>query len=497
MKPERLADPDDGRWPNEPPGLEAHDRCLAYTGLICDVADREVLPLPRTPEPLADDGRTEVVENFLDAEGQGRLHHRKWYCIIYTDFHSPRYPMRLALSAMTLSGWSLACQRRGHVIVSAGVLFLLAPCVSAQSMRATMKVGPLAAGEHQADVPGDTVGGAIPLSVVVEPGDELLGIMLWLSRSYPQPPDSRYKTAVWAHFGAYQNHPALNRLKRLSMYPDFTEAGLQLQGFPDARAVLPDSMSWYHIYTRDTTAAILADAVEFAAATGFWAFHEQHLPDYAEWAVQFEQGLAERGALFSLDSFFRYGANRPRPRVTVLIEPLNGWGAHAIDFQQLRGEPNGDRVTFMIGPQDETFPDSPLQFQATPWTVGTVWHEGSHVYLSSLIARSLAQIAEVERPFESDALARQNVTTWRYAFEENLVRAITAVLVQQVYGDDAYQSEVRSQIQSGFEYTGDLAGLISSEYVAHPERYSDFDAFFPRILTWMAARPTVSLAEAP
>lgn len=330
------------------------------------------------------------------------------------------------------------------------------------------------------------------LSAAVDPGAELVGIMLWVSGSYPQPVDSAYKTDVWAHFGPFRDSPTLARLKRLDTYPDLTEVGLQIQGFPSARAVLPDSMSWYGAYTRDTTAALLADALAFAAATDFWTFYEAHRADYAAWGAQFEQGLSERGALSTLDAFFRTGTSRPR--VTVLLEPLNGWGAHAVDFLRLRGEPNGDRVTFQIGPSSsgETLPESPVRFSVSDQTVATVWHEGSHIYLRALLDRSQAEIAQTERLFDAPALARQNVTTWSYAFEENLVRAVTAVLVRQAGGEDAYQREVRTQTGRGLVYTGSLAELIADEYVPHPERYPDFDAFFPRILARLAAEPDAS-----
>lgn len=339
----------------------------------------------------------------------------------------------------------------------------------------------------------------IPLTAAVDPGAELIGIMLWVSGQYPQPIDSGYKSAVWAHFGPFRAHPALARLKRLTVYPDLTEAGLMLSGFPDAQPMLPDSSSWYRLYTRDTTAAVLEDAVTFAHASGFWEFYEGHRTDYAGWAGGLTRDLAERGALRTIDGFFRYGASRPRPRVTVLMEPLNGWGAHAVDFERLRGEPNGDRVTFQLGPSSagETLPDSPVVFRGTNGTVETVWHEAAHIYLRPLLGRSRGRIAETERLFDGPALASQNVRTWGYAFEENLVRAVVAALVRQTRGDEAYRREVRSQVQRGFVYTYELAELISSTYLAGAERYPDFDAFFPEALSLLASKEGLSSACAP
>ncbi len=408
------------------------------------------------------------------------------------SFRHRSFP-KLAVPTFRASPEASAKSRRPVLsLVALTVLVVaVAPLAAAQRTSATSTVGRVSAGR--------TSGGPVALAAVVDPGAELLGIMLWVSGGYPQPVDSEYKSAVWAHFGPYREHPALARLKRLSTYPDFTEVGLQLQGFPDARAVLPDSMSWYRTYSRDMTAAVLADGIAFADATGFWAFYERHRADYEAWSAGFEQGLAERAVVPALDGFFRYGASRPRPRVTVLMEPLNGWGAHAVDFQRLRGEPNGDRVTFTIGPSSsgETLPDSPVRFQGTPQTVATVWHEGSHVYLRPLLDRSQGEIAKTERLFDAAALARQNVTTWSYAFEENLVRAVTAVLMRQVYGEEAYARELRTQAQRGFGYVADLADLISSEYVARPERYADFDAFFPEVLARLASEPSTPVPSAP
>ncbi|MEM1271636.1 MAG: hypothetical protein AAGI08_16435, partial [Bacteroidota bacterium] len=74
----------------------------------------------------------------------------------------------------------------------------------------------------------------IPVEARVHPGAELVSIGLWLSSSYATPMDSQYKSDVWAHFGPHADHPGLDSLRTARMYPDFTEVGLLLDGFPDA-----------------------------------------------------------------------------------------------------------------------------------------------------------------------------------------------------------------------------------------------------------------------
>jgi len=330
----------------------------------------------------------------------------------------------------------------------------------------------------------------ISIKTVVDPGLELITIMMWLSGKYPMPMDSQYKSDVWRHFSKYKQHPALDRMKKAEMYPNFTEMGLLFSGFPDIKLEVPEKNSWYEKKDgKEHIVGILNDARVFARVTNFWTFYQKHSADYARMSGDFAAELNKKEVLPAIDSFFRNAPGGERPEVTIYLEPLNNWGAHAIDFMRLRNEPNGDRVTFQIGPaeQDLQLPDAPVIFQANSLTIQNVWHEASHVYLRKALAENKTRIAALERLFNASALASQNIKTWDYAIEENLVRAIVAVVTKQKFGEDAYKREIAGQTQRGFIYTADIAKLIVEKTSAGNS--TAFTDLMPEILTMLETKP--------
>lgn len=334
----------------------------------------------------------------------------------------------------------------------------------------------------------------ISIKPQINAGTELITIMLWLSGKYPMPMDSKYKSEVWTRFSKYKQHSALERMKRSELYPDFTEIGLLLSDFPNIKIETPETNSWYEKGGRENIVGILNDAKVFAKETKFWNFYQKHQAQYARLTDDFANELKEKNVLPTIDSFFRYGASRPRPQVTIYLESLNNWGAHAIDFQRLRGEPNGERVIFQIGPveQDSQLPDSPLAFKTNRQTIQNVWHEASHIYLKKALADDKERISKLDRLFNAPSLASQNIKTWDYAFEENLVRAIVAAVTKQKLGDDAYKREIATQTQRGFIYTNEMAEMILSKYVSDTNRYATFDDFIPEIIAVMETKQSPS-----
>ena len=85
-------------------------------------------------------------------------------------------------------------------------------------------------------------------------------------------------------------------------------------------------------------------------------------------------------------------------------------------------------------------------------------------------------------------MASQNIKTWDYAFEENLVRAVVASITKQNLGDDAYKREIATQTQRGFIYTNDMAEIILSKYVSDSNRYPTFDNFMSEIIAMMETK---------
>lgn len=338
-------------------------------------------------------------------------------------------------------------------------------------------------------VPSAAVAQETTLKTKIDPGAELITIMMWVAGRYPMPMDSKYKSDVWARFGKYKDHPTLKRMKDTQMYPDFTEMGLLMSGFPDVKIDMPETNKWYEKKEgKDHIVGIMNDAREFARVTGYWKFYQKNLAEFARMEKEFADDLKAKDALAPVESFFRI-ADKPgrRPQVTIYMEPLNNWGAHAINYERLRGEPNGDRVEFQIGPveQDTQLPDSPIKFSATRQTVQNVWHESSHVFLKKALDDNKDRIEKLVRLFNAPALESQNIKTWDYALEENIVRAIVAVITKQKFGDEAGNREIAGQTQRGFIYAKEIAELIEGKYVTGTQ---NFDDFMPTILTMLETK---------
>jgi hypothetical protein len=126
-----------------------------------------------------------------------------------------------------------------------------------------------------------------------------------------------------------------------------------------------------------------------------------------------------------------------------------------------------------------------------------VWHEAGHAFTSPIVRARATRIAELHRLFDStnSALVRQHISTWQYAFEENVVRAVVATLIGARRGREAMQAEVREQAENGFVWVPRIAALMQQENVPNRTRYPSLESFADRILDMLTAR--ASVADAP
>lgn len=331
------------------------------------------------------------------------------------------------------------------------------------------------------------------LIVEVNAGMELLQVMGWLAQRYPTPPDSRYKTDAWARFGRFRDDAALAPLRTGPLYSDFTELGLWMTRCPRPVVCLPDSSSYYPLMGRARVAAIFQGAARFAATSQFDAFRRRHRADHAAWIARVRADMQQRGVLTTVERFYRgpVTTGRPGAAVHVYLEPFNGWGAHMIDLPTVTGRAPDGVVRFQFGPEMEhSLPSSPSNFAMSEQLTQLVWHEAGHAFVKPLLTDHATEIDALARLFDADngALQRQHVTTWRYAFEENLVRSVVAVLIGAARGPAAMDAETTRQASAGFVWVPLLADVIRQGYVPNRSAFPTFDAFSGRLLQALAAR---------
>ena len=166
-----------------------------------------------------------------------------------------------------------------------------------------------------------------------------------------------------------------------------------------------------------------------------------------------------------------------------------------LDLTLTAGSPADGIVRFQFGPSmGHSLPSTALQLALNDDGVHTVWHEAGHAFMRPTIARNATRIDALNRRFDGEnaALKRQNIATWEYAFEENVVRAVVAVLIGDASGADAMHAECRLQAADGFAWVPTISELLARELVAHRDMYPTLDAFTDRLLALLATRKSVS-----
>lgn len=323
------------------------------------------------------------------------------------------------------------------------------------------------------------------IEVTVHPGIELFTVVQLLAGQYRQPNSSTYAKAAETYFKPYASHPAVEQVKKMGkVYPDLAELGYCFDQFPAIRIHYPDSLHWYKLYGKDTVQTYMRLCKQFFEDTHFWDFYQQHQAEYANWASPVQTGLIKQGLVTKLDSFYRFAGHASW---TICLDPLNSWGAHAIMTKTLNPR-YADRVVYNVGffNQESKETDSPA-FKVGSESVMMVWHEGSHIYTSTLQKRYAKDIDKLAYLFNKDdeGMKRNNIHTWAHCFDENLVRGIVIALFRQYQSPKETRKQIARETIGDFQYAEDIANAISRNFTGH-STYRDFSEFFPKILTYLA-----------
>ncbi|TAE32955.1 MAG: DUF4932 domain-containing protein [Cytophagales bacterium] len=333
------------------------------------------------------------------------------------------------------------------------------------------------------------------LEVTVHPGIELFTIVQILAGQYRMPNKSTYAKAVETYFTPYANHPAVKHVKNMGrVYTDLAELGYCFDNFPDVRIHIPaDSLNWYKYYGKDTVQTYMQLCKQFYDDTKFWNFYQQHQADYASWAKPVRENIAKQGLVAKLDSLYR---ERGNAAWSIYLDPLNGWGAHAIMTKTLNPR-YANRVAYNVGffNQDSKDTDTPV-FDLGTESVMMVWHEGSHIYTNGWQRQHASEIEKLAYLLnKTDAGMKQNnIKTWSHCFDENLVRGVVIALFRQHRTPKEARKQAAKEIVGDFLYAEDIADVIGQQYLNN-STYADFGQFMPKILAYLAQKypqPTVS-----
>ncbi|MBO0930040.1 DUF4932 domain-containing protein [Fibrella aquatilis] len=326
------------------------------------------------------------------------------------------------------------------------------------------------------------------LTATVHPGIELFTVVQLLAGKYPMPNKSAYAKEVETYFTPYANHPAVQQARQLKkVYSDLPELGYCFDNFPDIRIHYPEQANWYAMNGKDTIQAYMRLCKQFYEDTHFWNFFQKHRADYAAWAKPVEENFARQGLVVKLDSFYR--TQTKAANWTICLDPLNSWGAHAIMPKTLNPR-YADYVVYNVGFFNRESTDAGVPvFDIGAESVNVVWHEGNHIYTNALQKKYAADIEQLSYLFNKgdQGMNRNNISTWKHCFDENLVRGIVIALFRQHRSPKETRKQAAQEIVSDFQYAGDIADVISAKYTGQTT-YRNFEQFFPEILTYLAQK---------
>lgn len=329
------------------------------------------------------------------------------------------------------------------------------------------------------------------LKITVHPGVELLSIVQKLAGRLPDTTPTSYEREMLACFTPYRQHPAVQQLQQFNgqVYPDLTELGFCFGDSPDVPlGSLPDSSHWYRSYGKAVVQDYLRKCQDFATASNFRQFYQAHAAAYAAWGAPIRAGIARDSLLGKLHGFYR---TAEAPHFYICLDPLNGWGAHAIPHPEemnptYRGIKAYTIGCFAVAPDSSRTP----VFKYGDYTTNLVWHEGGHIYVQELFGRYAPQIAALSYLYngQDSGMKSQNINSWQYCLNENVVRGVVLTLFKQYKSDRAWRRQGAQEVLADFIYASDISDILLRDYVGHSKKYPDFAAFFPVLLRRLQQR---------
>jgi len=321
------------------------------------------------------------------------------------------------------------------------------------------------------------------LKVTVHPGVELFTIIQILADKYPQPNPSAYSKQALEYFGKYKDHPAVKKVISFDKtYTDLVELGWCMSDFPNIKIYEPADLQWYKMYGKENVLEYMKLCKDFFYDTKFWDFYQKHRVRYDKWGDDLKVKVDSGKLIGKLQDFYRYHSD---VHWYICIDPLNSWGSHAIMTKTLNPQ-FSDWLVYNTGYFDREGNGQKDPYFEFKDFDNLVWHEGGHVYVNQLFQKYKQQIDELSYLFNKDdiGMKRNNITTWEYCFDENLVRSISAVLYKKYRSERAFKRQQAREIASDFIYVEDLVPFIYDNYM-QSNKYKNFAEFFPEILKYL------------
>jgi hypothetical protein len=326
--------------------------------------------------------------------------------------------------------------------------------------------------------------------VKVDPRVELLSIVFRLagnSEYNMSGSESPYAEDVQNHFGRFREHETVQLAKKLRAehsigFDAVMSLAVHLADDPwntQPRTPLePRPAKLEGRWTTSDAAAFIESLKVFCRDADFKKFVDDHAAYYLACEEKMSDLVNKRDYVGWFDHFF--GA-RQNTSFVVIIGLLNGGGNYGISMKYPDGR---EEITPIIGIYKWDEHGLPaIGDEATP----TIVHEFCHCYTNPIVDANYAQLQDAgDKLFagHSAVMRSQAYSSGKTVLYESLVRGVVAYHMRREDGAAAGAKQILSETMRGFDWTRDLVQLLG-EYDAERDRYPDFEAFAPRLITFI------------
>jgi len=333
----------------------------------------------------------------------------------------------------------------------------------------------------------ESTGGVV---VSVNPNVELvLGLFAYVDQpatpNGPEPPG--YTGELLELLGPFSEHPAFQQVRELADQ-GFTGAGpvglaSRLSHSPDRSLRYP--YGWLvdewpyaelevgpkHLSTRGALEQLRISLADLNRKVDFDGFYIRHRALYSALV----DGVVREVDLDNSRNWVEDFYGHPLHSYRVIVSP----GPLPYSLASWAQDYTGGRIGFAVIQLDET----PTRDHSRRLT-GALVHEWGHTYVHPLLDEHLSTV-ETLRPL----VDRMGSTARAYGFdrypstffEEQIIRAATALALEDAFGQEALKEEIRTLQDNGFYLTPFTIDQLR-HYRDHRDKFPDFAGFLPYLL---------------
>jgi hypothetical protein len=299
----------------------------------------------------------------------------------------------------------------------------------------------------------------------------------------PRGKGNEYFRALRDYFAPYKGHEAIAIAQELTNLGFTYDAPV---GFICHLGPLPELEVKYEYSSylieraqgRDRLERFRLALANLAREASFLDFYNSWLPQFNEWiaAVEFNGDMITEW----LESFFGKQASEFHLIFAPAMFPGGGYGAiieapdeELVSYQILR-----ERGTSSWAPALPSGRD--LQYLSL--------HEWGHSFVNPVLDAQADEVSKLQSLLMpvANIMRRQAYPTIHVFMSEQVLRAVTTLAAEELYGEEVYQEWLQNEENAGFYLTKDVIEILR-EYKSNCDIYPNFESYVPTLLEHLAA----------